>query len=79
MRIWIVDRLIAFLKWKDDWRPSLAARRDRRRAAIKLHREAGEPFWTDADRHVGRPGSREVQDLGPDWFGEAASHRVVDD
>jgi hypothetical protein len=56
-----------------------APRHTRREAARARHRQNDDPLWTDADRHLGQPGSREVQDLTPGTPGAPSSHRTIDD
>jgi hypothetical protein len=54
-------------------------RRERRDEGRERHHSTGEPAWTSADRHVGAPGAREVQDVAAGTPGEFGSHRVLDD
>jgi hypothetical protein len=69
-----------FLSGRQSPPPETAPRHARREAARERHRETDEPVWTDADRHLGRPGKREVQDLTPGTTpGWPASRRTIDD
>jgi hypothetical protein len=54
-------------------------RRERRDEGRERHHSSGEPAWTSADRHVGEPGRREVQDVAAGTPGEFGSHRVIED
>jgi hypothetical protein len=58
--------------------PELASRHERREAARERHHETDEPMWTEADRHVGGPGKRDVQDVTPGLLGADPSRRTID-
>jgi hypothetical protein len=36
-------------------------------------------MWTEADRHLGRPGRRDVQDVAPGTPGAASSRRTIEE
>jgi hypothetical protein len=58
----------------------LAARRERREAARRRHRDTGEPSWTSGDRHLGQDGERLVSDVSPGTPGHFGSvHTMKDD
>ena len=55
----------------------LATRRERREAARRRHRDAGEPLWTAEDRHLGPEGERLVADVAPGTPGHPGSVRLT--
>jgi hypothetical protein len=75
----LLSFLRQFLSGRPSPPPEIAPRHARREAARERHRETDDPLWTDADRHLGRPGRREVQDLAPGTPGAPASRRTIDD
>src|SRR5439155_14478524 len=75
----MLDSFRRFLSGRVSAPPALASRHARRKDARDRHKAAREPMWTEADRHLGRPGRREVQDLTPDTPGASASRRTIDD
>ena len=62
MDVW--KRLRALMSGRTPAIP-LALRRERREAARRRHRSAGEPLWASEDRHLGAEGERWVADVSP--------------
>jgi PAS domain-containing protein len=75
----LVSRLMDFLEGRGQSRPELPSRRERRDEARHRHREAGEPLWTDEDRHLGADGEHWVADVAPGTPGHFGSVRSTRD
>jgi hypothetical protein len=75
----LLSRIADFLRGNTRRTSGVRPRRERRDDGRERHRSTGEPAWTSADRHVGEPGRREVQDVAAGTPGEFGSHRVIDD
>jgi hypothetical protein len=75
----MLDSLRRFFSGRVGAPPALATRRARRQAARDRHAAAGAPMWTEADRHLGRPGRRDVQDIASGTPGAASSRRTIDE
>lgn len=76
MTLW--SRLREFLAGRAPF-ATLAARRDRRAAARRRHRETGEAPWSADDRHLGPDGERWVADVTPGTPGHFGSIRTIKD
>ncbi len=79
-RVRLVSRLVDFLGGRGQASPPLPNRHERREEARRRHREAGEPLWTDEDRHLGPDGEHAVADVAPGTPGHFGSvHTTRDD
>ena len=75
-----ISRLVDLLTGRSSARPPLASRHERREEARQRHREADEPLWTDADRHLAGEGERWVADVAPGTPGHDGSvHSIRDE
>jgi hypothetical protein len=79
VRVSLLSRIADALRGDKPPTGDVRPRRERRDEGRERHHSTGEPAWTSADRHVGAPGAREVQDVAAGTPGEFGSHRVLDD
>ena len=70
-------RVRDFLMGRTAPRAELLSRHERREAARVRHQTDGSQPWTDADRHLGGPGQREVEDITPGTAGYPGGKRLT--